>query len=150
MTETELQKLALEAFVSRRFELERGSLDAYAGVRYWDVDLEFRVESNFVEDLSFRGGERWTDPVIGSRLTWSLSDRWFLLGRGDLGGFGLGSKLSWNLQGGVGWDTKEWLSLVALYRALGVDYENDARGTPEFFKYDTVTHGPLIGLAFRF
>lgn len=35
------------------------------------------------------------------------------------------------------------------YKATGVDYDNGNSGT-EAFSYDTVTHGPMAGVAFRF
>ena len=40
---------------------------------------------------------------------------------------------------------------VALdYKALGVDRSSGTPGSPDRFVYDTVTHGPLLGLAFSF
>jgi hypothetical protein len=54
-----------------------------------------------------------------------------------------------NVQGGVGYDLSEWFSLVAQYKALGVDFSNDDSGL-DFFSYDTVTHGPVLGFVFRF
>ena len=54
------------------------------------------------------------------------------------------------MQGGVGYDVSSLFSLVAQYKALSVDFENDAAGTPDFLLYDTITHGPLVGFVFRF
>jgi hypothetical protein len=31
-----------------------------------------------------------------------------------------------------------------------VDYETGTAGQAGFFKYDTTTHGPIIGLIFKF
>jgi hypothetical protein len=36
------------------------------------------------------------------------------------------------------------------YKATWVDYKNGSRGSPGFFQYDTVTHGPVIGFVFKF
>ena len=36
------------------------------------------------------------------------------------------------------------------YKALWVDYENGTPGSPDFFQYDTVTHGPLLGIIYKF
>jgi hypothetical protein len=39
---------------------------------------------------------------------------------------------------------------VVEYKALGVDFDNDKPGTPDFFAYDAIAHGPLLGIVFRF
>ena len=60
----------------------------------------------------------------------------------------IGSDISGPL-GSVGYDESRLFTLVAQYKALGVDCENDAAGTPDFLLYDTITHGPLHGSVFR-
>jgi len=94
-------------------------------------------------------GDSWIDPVVGGRLVQDLTDAWFLILRGDVGGFGVGSSFSWNALGGIGYEVSSLFSVVAQYRALGVDFENDESGF-DFLSYDTTTHGPLIGFVFRF
>jgi hypothetical protein len=73
-----------------------------------------------------------------------MSERWNLILRGDIGGFGVGSDLTWNLVGLV--DFKPWkhVSLFGGYRALYQDYE-DGSGVNEF-KFDATMHGPILGL----
>ena len=89
------------------------------------------------------------DPVVGGRLVQDVSEDWFLTARGDIGGFGIGSDFSWNVQGGVGYDVSDRFSVVAQYKALSVDFDNEKTGL-DFLSYDTVTHGPLIGFVFHF
>ena len=36
------------------------------------------------------------------------------------------------------------------YAELWVDYEDGNVGRPNFFAYDTVTHGPIVGFQFNF
>lgn len=143
-----VQELVFEALLSRRFALPKGSIDAYAGIRYWDLDLDLELEG-LVNRAADRG-DSWVDPVIGSRLIQYVADDWFLMLRGDIGGFGMGSDFSWNVQGGVGYEVSDLFSLVAQYKALGVDYQNDEEGSPDFLLYDAITHGPLLGFVFRF
>ncbi|MDX2463603.1 MAG: hypothetical protein QNK31_03750 [Porticoccus sp.] len=78
-----------------------------------------------------------------------ISEKWHVILKVDIGGFGVGSNFTWNLQGGFIWDATDYLSLVFEYRALSVDYSTGQVGTPNRFAYDTITHGPLFGLAFR-
>jgi hypothetical protein len=79
-----------------------------------------------------------------------IADNWHVILKGDIGGFGIESDFTWNLQGGLMWDATDYLSLVLQYRAVSVDYSTGTVGTPDRFAYDTITHGPLLGLAFQF
>jgi len=54
--------------------------------------------------------------------------------------------------GDVGFRYKlgESTELDLRYKALVVDYETGTPGQPGYFKYDTTTHGPIVGLIFKF
>jgi hypothetical protein len=64
--------------------------------------------------------------------------------RGDIGGFGIGSDITWNLVGMV--DFKPWkhVGLFGGYRALYQDYSTGSGSNK--FKFDATMHGPLLGL----
>ncbi len=66
----------------------RQTFDWLLGVRYYSHDLELIPTPVTVS-------EDWADPVIGARWTTPLAEKWTLLLRGDIGGFGAGSDLSW-------------------------------------------------------
>lgn len=134
-----------EGFGTYRLKTENGPLEFYGGVRWWDMDIDVNVS----EVQKVNSGEDWVDPVIGVRWMPQIADNWHLILKGDIGGFGVASDFTWNLQGGVAWDATDYLSLVVQYRALSVDYSTGTVGTPNRFVYDTTTHGPLFGLAFR-
>jgi hypothetical protein len=61
-------------------------------------------------DTVVNRGDQWGDPVIGTRILQRFSDKVFLIAQGDIGGFGVGSDFSWNLQGGLGYDVTERLA----------------------------------------
>jgi len=65
--------------------------------------------------------------------------------RGDLGGFGVGSDLSWQVLALLDWQPWKHASLVAGIRGLGVDYENGSG--LDRFAYDATTWGPLLGFS---
>ncbi len=135
----------LEGYGIYRVNTDRGPLDFYGGVRWWDMDVEIKINSSQVVD----NNADWVDPVVGLRWMPQIADNWHLILKGDIGGFGAASDFTWNLQGGIIWDATDYLSLVFQYRALSVDYSTGTVGTPDRFAYDTITHGPLFGLAFR-
>jgi len=70
--------------------------------------------------------------------------------RGDVGGFGVASDFSSTVGVSAFYSFKLILSLELAYRATWVDFADGTPQTPGHFAYDTVTHGPLIGLAFKF
>lgn len=147
--DAEVEQFLMEAFLFRRFGSEQTSVDVFGGVRYWDIDIDLELTGPIVNTAISRG-EHWADPVFGARVLHHVSDKWFLPLRGDIGGFGVNSDFSWNVQGGVGYNVSDRIAIVVQYRALGVDFSTGTEGTSDFFVYDIVTHGPLIGFAFRF
>lgn len=147
VVDIEVNQIIAEAQVSRRFSWPERRVDVFAGVRYWNLDLDLELVGT-PEALDL--GDSWFDPVVGARLVQDVGEDWFFTARGDIGGFGVGSDFSWNVQGGVGYEVSDLFSLVAQYRALDVDFANDEVGTLDFLSYDTNTHGPLIGFVFRF
>ncbi|MFM1848038.1 MAG: hypothetical protein RL417_1512 [Pseudomonadota bacterium] len=139
----------LEGYGTYRFELEGGTLDAYAGVRWWDIGID-------VDGTTPRGSrsldrdEDWVDPVVGLRWLPRIADKWRLFLQGDVGGFDIASHFTWHAQAGAMWDCGESWSLLLLYKIMSVDYETGTKNTPSYFSYDTITQGPLIGAVFRF
>jgi hypothetical protein len=124
------------------------TLDLMAGARIWSVDndIEISLTAGGPPLAAFSGsdGSTWVDPMVGVRGRVDINPSWHLTGWGMIGGFGAGSDLTWDVLGGVGYQWNAWLSLVAGYRALGVDYDQDG------FVYDVVQHGPILGAVMRF
>jgi hypothetical protein len=75
-------------------------------------------------------------------------NRWRLRISGNIGGFGIGSDLAWQVYPFVGYRFSRLFELSAAYRWLGMDYETGS-GT-DMFRYDMVTFGPEIGFVFHF
>lgn len=90
------------------------------------------------------GEEQWFDPIVGVRARWDLSDKWFLSGKTDIGGFGVGSDFAWSLQGTLGYQFTERVSAEFGYRYLDTDYQNGR------FVYDVAEMGFYTGLNIEF
>jgi hypothetical protein len=134
-----------------------------AGGRYWhqrlDVDLALAGTLSFDglvvsgnTALASSGAVQWIDPIIGARLRHSPAVGEELSVRGDVGGFGAGSKFTWQVLAAYNWRLCQqgWLTLDGYlgYRALSVDYE-DGEGVNRY-EYDVVQQGPVIGVTGRF
>lgn len=125
-------------------------LDAYAGIRWWNTEVDVNARLGPIN--AFAGvDESWVDPHIGMRYRQRLNNSdWSLIALGDIGGFGVASDFAWTAEAGAAWQATETFSLEFTYKAIGVDYATGVVGTPSFFSYDTVTHGPKVGFVFEF
>jgi opacity protein-like surface antigen len=140
------------------------AIDAFAGFRYWyvslDVSLDIIGAANSellgLEQVGARaiaksGGIEWIDPVVGLGVRHQIAPGDEFRFRGDIGGFGAGSKFSWQAYGGYNHDFK--LGGVNLtgtigYRALSVDYSAGSGDTARGL--NAIIHGPVVGMALPF
>ncbi len=123
------------------------ALTLLAGGRWVDLGLGLRYAGPNLE-RNVDASKSWVDPFVGAHLVAPLSDRWWLGVHGDVGGFGVGSELAWQAYANVGFRASDLVSVIVGYRALDMDYE-DGSGD-DLFRYDVLTAGPQIGVAFRF
>ncbi len=128
----------------RAYEDETVHIDALAGLRVWDVDLNIGLDLNRLFSDNFEDGKAWVDPVIGVKGGADISDNVYLAGWAMVGGFGAGSDFMWDVFGGAGYNFNDWFSAYAGFRAGGADYKNDS------FKWDMTMYGPMIGLGVKF
>lgn len=90
------------------------------------------------------GTQTWVDPVVGLRLRAALSRAAYLTAKADIGGFGLGSELSWQLFGGLRLNLSPRVFTVIGYRHLDVDYRREG------VIFDVALSGFVGGFGFRF
>ena len=64
--------------------------------------------------------------------------------------FVVASEFTSSIAAGFQYKFKEKWAVDLRYKALWVDFEDGTPNTPGSFAYDTVTHGPLIGIIYRF
>ena len=127
------------------YEVSPG-LDLLAGARYVDIDMNTTINITPTPP-TITGADDWIDPIIGLDYRTALSDKWRFFGRADIGGFGVGSDMSYQLAAYFGYmPSKSW-NLYAGYRHLDFDYKSD--NDKKFF-YDIALSGPLIGFGYHF
>lgn len=108
----------------------------------------FVEEGTVLPEIDRSDQHTWFDPLIVTRLSVPLENRWRLGVRGDIGGFGVGSSFAWQVLPFAGYRFTNLFELVLAYRALGMDYETGS-GT-DLFAYDLTTFGPELGFVFHF
>lgn len=93
--------------------------------------------------------ETWFDPLIVTRVIKRFDgDKWNIGLLADIGGFGIGSDFSWQLNPFAGYLFSNLFELNASWRWLGMNYKTGS-GTDAFL-YDMVISGPQLGLLFHF
>ena len=93
--------------------------------------------------------QTWFDPLLVARvMTRFDGSQWRLGMLADIGGFGIGSDLAWQINPFVGYQFTKLFEIDLAYRWLSMDYETGS-GTDQFV-YDMVISGPEIGLLFHF
>jgi hypothetical protein len=98
-------------------------------------------------EFSGSADKSWIDPFVGVGIAAELPRSIVLRSRADVGGFGVGSDLSWQASVAVGWRFNFFQAdgvLFTGYRALHQDYRDGG------FGIDQTTHGPMVGLLIRF
>lgn len=121
-----------------------------AAVQQRVADRQAAIAQNISASLqsrlnrSFARADDWFDPYIGARARYNFSNAFYTAVRGEIGGFGIGSDLMWQVEGVVGVNITRNIFSEIGYRALSFCYENDG------LKFDTITHGAQITTGIRF
>ncbi len=147
--DAEVRQGVFEALLVKGARSGDGQLDYFAGLRWWDIDMDVAIDPVLLPGtVSASVDEDWVDLIIGARWKNPISEKWSFLLKGDIGAGGA----DFTAAGVVGFRYRigELTELDLAYKALYVDYETGTPGQPGFFKYDTTTHGPIIGLMFKF
>jgi opacity protein-like surface antigen len=118
--------------------------DLLAGARIWHVSTTMDFEAGTAAAFSTDASKNWYDPIVGANLRYDFSKRWYAVVLGDAGGFGAGSKLEWEVFGGVGYEFTSWFSTTLGYRYMHMNYDKDQ------FKMDVGVQGFLLGIGFHF
>jgi hypothetical protein len=115
-----------------------------------EVDMEIKRKQVGGEPVSLSGSQSktWVDPMLITRLATNPAKKVTGQFRGEIGGFGIGSDLAWQLQAVAGYRFSKLFDLSAGYRAISLDYSSGEGN--KAFVYDVVTHGPVIKFGFGF
>jgi len=141
----EMKVFLLEgAYGYRFFGNDCQGFHALGGLRLWALDNTLDFQSALNPPLHLSGSKTWVDPFIGLDYYSLLDHQWSFTGQGDIGGFGVGSKWSWQIYAGVKYAFTYNFSLGLAYRAIKVNYDKND------FLYDVTTQGPLITFDFTY
>ena len=123
----------------RVIDQERLKIDGTAGFRYWHLGESVQLTPS-IPGLNFAGSQNWVDPVIGGRIETFVTPKVGFFVSGDVGGWGVGSQLDYQMAALVGYRIKPKMTLAAGFRYTAVNYRNGP------FIYDIVSSGILVGV----
>ncbi len=133
-----------EAYV-RLVDNDRGSIDAIGGGRFWHLNNSLDLyPPNNGSTVTVGQTQGWVDPVLGARFRLNANKGIFFNMKGDAGGFGVGSQLTYQIYAGVGKEFKQRYAALLGYRYLYVDYKSGG------FVYDVHMSGLLAGFKINF
>ena len=130
------QEAADRARIEARFEQDRARVEArvaqakaraQARVAQAEQKLSKAIAQRIEDALptSGSGDAWWVDPIIGLRGQVNITRWLFLAAQGDVGGFGAGSQIAWNVQATIGINFTRNIFAELGYRYMYVDYDND-------------------------
>jgi len=93
---------------------------------------------------SVSGSANWLDPVIGARVLIPFAEHWTFMGYADVGGFGVGSKITYQGIAGANWEFAKSFTAKFGYRYMYQKYDKNN------FLWDMAAHGAYVGLGIAF
>ncbi len=104
--------------------------------------LAFRLNKSLSQTKS--KDDFWFDPYVGLRGRYNFNKTYYTAVRGEIGGFGVGADLMWEVEAVVGINLTRSIFTEIGYRALGGNFEEND------FRFETVMHGPQITTGITF
>jgi len=118
-------------------------LEPFVGgrVTWLDAELSLAVPG---PNPAFDGSKAWADPIVGFFVQFPAGRMLSFFGEADIGGFGVSSDLTWQVDAGAELKLGRHLYSRLTYRHLETDMEDDD------FVYDVRKSGPQLEFGFRF
>ena len=145
--EANLKNFVLDPEVGYRLldKPDKGSfVEVVGGARIWHVNVDLKFGPGILPAVEVEGSRNWVDAVAGLRGKAAItqSKKAFVTGKVDLGGGG--SKFTYQVFGGAGYNVNARIALIGGYRLLYVNYNKDN------FIYKINQRGPIVGFGLRF
>jgi hypothetical protein len=118
-------------------------VDLFAGGRITSIKVDLDIDTP-LGSVHRDNKKTQFGPVIASRFRAPLGGKWGAAVYGDLGGFGVGADISWELLGTIQYDLSDRWRLAAGWRHF---YAKQSKNDFDVhFKLD----GPILGVTYRF
>jgi hypothetical protein len=92
--------------------------------------------------------QTWFDPMLVARVKNKPGQKFIYQLRGEIGGFGIGSDLAWQIQAYAGYRFSKLFQVTGGYRVISLDYTTGSGESR--FMYNIDTFGPVVRFGFNF
>jgi hypothetical protein len=143
----ELKRAELRARVDALVErgvARRDAVDRVVNAAKARIANQLAVRLNKSLSQTLARDDFWFDPYVGLRTRYNFNKTYYTAVRGEIGGFGVGADLMWEVEAVVGINLTRSIFTEIGYRALGGNFEEND------FRFETVMHGPQITTGITF
>jgi hypothetical protein len=143
----ELKRAELRARVDALVErgvARRDAVDRVVNAAKARIANQLAVRLNKSLSQTLARDDFWFDPYVGLRTRYNFNKTYYTAVRGEIGGFGVGADLMWEVEAAVGINLTRSIFTEIGYRALGGNFEEND------FRFETVMHGPQITTGITF
>lgn len=133
----------LESKVFRRYQYNFGTIDYMAGIRWWETKADGSINIGGTNKSGDLVDASWVDYVVGARYITQINEDFNFYFNADIGA-GKDTDLTYQIITGVRHPINKNSELNFGYKSTWVDYD-----TKEF-KYDTQSHGLMVGYNYSF
>jgi hypothetical protein len=131
-------------FMYRPIALPDQYVDVGIGLRAWGLDGDIQLNQGLLPAANVSHGLAWADPLFGARYRRDIGNGYSMTAYGDVGGFGLGAHIDWQLVATVDYAANSWIDLHGGFRSLNFNYGGSRAD------FDVHMYGPIISATFRF
>jgi len=133
----------IDALVARGLD-RRAAVDRVVNEAKARIANQLAVRLNKSLSQTLSKDDYWFDPYVGLRARYNFNKTYYTAVRGEIGGFGVGADLMWEVETVVGINLTHSIFTEIGYRALGGNYEDKG------FRFYAVMHGPQITTGITF
>lgn len=133
---------SVSLLAGKRFQAsEATTIDLLGGARVWSLDGKVDVP---LAGVALGRREEFVDPVAAVRFNSRIAPALSLIAYGDVGGFGVGSDLTWQGVATLNYRAARNFTLSAGYRHLWLDRQSNGAS------FEGSMSGPLVGATLAF
>jgi hypothetical protein len=120
--------------------------DLGGGMRAWGFPVSLTLNGAAQPTTSVSRSAGWGDPLLAGRYHYDFGNGFGLTGYGDVGGFGVGAHVDWQLIGTIDYALNSWIDLRLGYRSLNFNYQ----ASDSNLGFNVHMRGPIFAGTFRF
>ena len=134
-------------FLYRALEEPLQFADIGGGFRAWGFSMNLNLNAGLLPATTVSRSAGWGDPLLAGRYHRELGNGFGLTAYGDVGGFGVGAHVDWQVVGTIDYALNPSTNLRLGYRSLNFNYQSSGGFDLGF---NVHMKGPILAATFRF